>query len=594
MNAPLPIYDEHTPEPPGDYPVEGPAPLDDPTALHTAYAKIKDAEPDDYTPAPTKIERHDTANAERLARLHGSRIRYVPVWNEWLVWTGTHWHRDTRAVRIAELAKDVGRALIALAAEIDDHTERGKALAWANQSLGAGRIRSMIELARGIDGIPIDHEQLDANPWLLGVQNGVVDLRTGQFRQAHPDDLMTMQCPVEWDDTAECPRWEAALAEWFPNPDTRAYVHRLVGQALVGLQRDHLFVIHYGTGGNGKGTFIRALQHVLGPYAVTPELGLLTQTKWGPHDTATSTLFRARLAVATETERRVKLAEASIKNLTGGDRITARRLYENPWAFTPTHSLWLVTNYKPEISGRDAGIWRRIRVVPWVTSFARGGDKQLDEKLQAEAAGILRWAVAGALEWQRHGLDEPPEVIKATADYRTAEDVLGRFAADNGITFGPDLTIGKVEISDLFSQWCQSEGVRLPATVLRDWLADENGCREDREDEKTPDGKRRRRRIWRGVGISENSPGPTETQAPQGFPPDDGPDGPGLPESPIETQLYRDFTESPVHPVQPDDPPSPTDTPPTCSVCNKPGDIIELRGEPMHPHCAPKDWKPPA
>src|SRR5690554_668879 len=135
----------------------------------------------------------------------------------------------------------------------------------------------MIELARGIDGIPLDHEQLDTDPWLLGVQNGVVDLRTGEFRQARPDDLMTLQCPVEWDATAECPRWEAALAEWFPNPDTRAYVHRLVGQALVGLQRDHLFVIHYGTGGNGKGTFIRALQHVLGPYAVTPELGLLTQ-----------------------------------------------------------------------------------------------------------------------------------------------------------------------------------------------------------------------------------------------------------------------------------------------------------------------------
>src|SRR5690606_24041002 len=297
----------------------------------------------------------------------------------------------------------------------------------------------------------------------------------------------------------------------------------------------------------------RALQHVLGPYAATPELGLLTQTKWGPHDTATSTLFRARLAVASETERRVQLAEASIKNLTGGDRITARRLYENPWAFTPTHSLWLVTNYKPEISGRDAGIWRRIRVVPWVTSFTRGGDKQLDEKLQAEAAGILRWAVAGALEWQRHGLDEPPEVVKATADYRAAEDVLGRFAADNGITFGPDLTIGKAEISDLFSQWCQSEGVRLPSTALRDWLADENGCREDREDEKTADGKRRRRRIWRGVGIGENGPGPTETQAPQGFSANGGPDGPGFPESPIENERYRDFTESPVHPVQPDD-----------------------------------------
>lgn len=179
----------------------------------------------------------------------------------------------------------------------------------------------MIDLTRGIPGIPIDHELLDTNPWLLGVRNGVIDLQAGQFRKADPDDLMMMQSPVEWDDLAVAPRWETALEEWFPDPSIRSYVHRLVGQALVGLQQDHIFAIHYGIGGNGKGTFVRALQHVLDPYAATPDLKLLVHQKWGAHDTATSTLFRTRLAVASETDHRVKLNEASIKNLTGGDRI---------------------------------------------------------------------------------------------------------------------------------------------------------------------------------------------------------------------------------------------------------------------------------
>lgn len=519
--------------------------------------------------------RHDSGNADLLARLHGERIHYVPPWNEWLAWSGTHWQRDTRAVRIAELAKDVGRTLITLAANIDDNAARGKALSWANQTLGAGRIRSMIELTRGITGIPIDHEVLDADPWLLGVENGVVDLRTGEFRQADPSDLMTMQCPVEWSDDATAPRWEAALEEWFPNPATRAYMHRLVGQALVGLQRDHLFVILYGTGGNGKSTFVRSLQYVLGPYAATPDLALLTETKWGAHDTATSSLFRARLAVASETEKRVKLAEASIKNLTGGDRISARRLYENPWSFTPTHTLWLTTNYQPQITGRDPGIWRRIRVVPWVASFSsKTSDKELDDKLRAEAAGILRWAVAGVAEWLEHGLDESDEVIMATAEYRTSEDLLGRFASDIELEFDPDLTIGKTELADLLGEWTATEGVRLDKSALRDWLTGEHGCREDREDVHLENGKRRRRRIWVGVGIVEKPTGPQETPGQASKSTEDGPDGPGLPETPIESGLYRDFTEDPVHPVQ------------KCQICAETMKVI-TSGQLHHPGCCP-------
>src|SRR5439155_11202182 len=182
---------------------------------------------------------------------------------------------------------------------------------------------------------------------------------------------------------------------WFPDAEVRAYVHRLAGAALVGAQFDHLFVIHYGGGGYGKGTFTRHLQAVLGPYAVEVHLSLLVEQRHSEHDTVKADLFRRRLAVAVETERRVKLAEASVKNLTGGDRIRARRMREDPWAFDPTHALWLQTNHLPEISGRDDGIWRRVRVVKWEASFKRTQDPTLDPTLDAEASGILRWLVEG-------------------------------------------------------------------------------------------------------------------------------------------------------------------------------------------------------
>lgn len=149
----------------------------------------------------------------------------------------------------------------------------------------------------------------------------------------------------------------------------------------------------------------------------------------------------------------MKLDEASVKNLTGGDRITARRMREDPWEFNPTHSLWLQTNHLPEISGRDAGIWRRIRVIPWVRSF--GGkieETDLKERLETEASGILRWLVEGCLEWQREGLHEPEAVLQATLLYREREDVLSRFAKDTGLSFGVGLEMPAKEMQEMFAE----------------------------------------------------------------------------------------------------------------------------------------------
>jgi putative DNA primase/helicase len=453
----------------------------------------------------------DTGNAARLVARHGPRLRHIARWSQWVVWSETQgrWCRDYGDVEVRELAKDVGRDLKEAATQEPNGDLAKKLFASALKALGTHGISGMVDLARGIAGIPLDHEALDRDGWLLGVApNGVIDLRTGQVRAADPTDLMTMQCPTPWDPEARAPRWERAMEEWFPDEAVRAYVQRLAGAALVGAQPDHVFVIHYGGGRNGKGTFVRVLQRVLGPYAVVIHLSLLVEQKHPQHDTVKAQLFRARLAVASETQRRVKLDEASVKNLTGGDRITARRMREDPWEFDPSHSLWLLTNHLPAITGRDLGIWSRVRVIKWVTTFADSQqDRTLDATLAGEAPGILRWLVEGCLDWQRDGLAEPETVVRDTLAYRAAEDRITRFAADVELVFQKGVETPAAELLTAFDEWSEQQGITPTNETrgeLNTWLT-EQGARQTRGRQTGPDGKLRRGRVWVGVGLGNGS-----------------------------------------------------------------------------------------
>ena len=168
-----------------------------------------------------------------------------------------------------------------------------------------------------------------------------------------------------------------------------------------------------------------------------PHKSLLVASRHEQHPTVVAKLFRKRLAVASETSAAEALNEEQVKNLTGGDRLEGRRMREDPWEFWPTHTLVMFSNHKPAIRGRDEGIWRRVRLVPWqVTIAAKDRDELLATKLQAEAAGILRWIVEGAVRFHRDGLDPPAAVLAATAGYRQSEDVIGRFC-DEALDFNP-------------------------------------------------------------------------------------------------------------------------------------------------------------
>ena len=457
-------------------------------------------------PFPDGLRFNDSDNSTRLVHLHGGSIRYVLKWGKWITWDDHAWTLDGGDVKVREMAKDVASQLYleAAAASSDDAKDIGK---WASRSASKAAIEAMVQLARGIDGIPLDHNDLDTDPWLLGVRNGVIDLRIGKHRPGDPADLMHMQAGTEFDAYATCPIWEQCMADWFPNEDTRRYVQTLAGSALVGRQKDHRFIIHYGDGGNGKGTFIRGVMHVLGDYFVTPDKSLIVQDRHGGsrHNTERVALFRKRLAVAVETDRREHLNEAQVKNLTGNDRINGRRLYEDPWEFDPTHSLWLQTNYLPEIQGRDGGIWSRIRVVPWVATF-RGTDVEdtnLDDKLRAEAPGILNWLIEGCLRWRGNGLIEPDEVLAATAHYRDSEDVLGRFADETGLEFRTGARVTIKKLRNRLEDWCRDEGIQATpsANDVADWLATQGANKLGRKQFAGESGT-----WWTGVGFASTPP----------------------------------------------------------------------------------------
>src|ERR1051326_3126611 len=356
-----------------------------------------------------------------------------------------------------EKAKGVARTLLRQLENV--HSERrDKLYKFAVRCETAAAISNMIRLARGLPGIVLQHDQLDANPNLLNVLNGTIELDTGTFRPHNPDDLCTLIAPVHYQPDAQAPLWHTCLEHWQPNPDIRNYLQLEAGAATTG-QPTETCSVHYGPGGNGKSRYIGALAAVLGEYSVELHESLLMVTKHEQHATVIATLFRARLALASETPAGGRINESVIKRLTGGDRLRARRMREDEWAFWPTHTVIMATNHLPHVSGRDEGIWRRIRLIPWQVSIPRQDQApRLADKLRAEASGILNWLLAGAQRFLADGLNNIPDAVTAATDnYRESEDVISRFAAER-LTLG----VGRITTEELRKEvvaWCTENGL---------------------------------------------------------------------------------------------------------------------------------------
>jgi putative DNA primase/helicase len=437
---------------------------------------------------------NDTGNAERLADRHGANLRYCYPWGRWLVYDGTRWRVDDRGA-VARLAKDTARSVFEEAKEAGSDTSAKELGKWASVSLSESKLRAMISLAQSEPGIPVLPEEMDASPDLLNVLNGTIDLRTGELREHRREDLITKIAPVEYDPGAVAPVWAATLERTLPSEDVRQFFKKLCGYALSGDVSEHVLPVLYGTGANGKSTVLNGLLEAAGEYGMQAAPDLLI-AKRGGHPTEIADLFGMRVVASIEVEDGRRLAEALVKNLTGGDKIRARRMRQDNWQFDPTHTVFMAVNHKPIIKGTDTGIWRRIRLIPFTEAIPPAEqDKQLPQKLRAELPGILAWAVEGCLEWRRGGLQAPEEVRKATAGYRSEMDVIGDFLADRCYR-GERLEVAKDELYKAYHVWCEDAGERPETKRKFGMILKDRGIEDGRNAERT-------QRMWRGIGLSQ-------------------------------------------------------------------------------------------
>lgn len=409
------------------------------------------------------------ANAHRLVQHFGDRMLYVESIG-WHVWNPP-WRLDELAAR--RLAQGLGKIIadeaagmapwVAEAADKAEREQRQQAMdrrfKWAGQSESAPVIEYSLRMAQ-----PLLAEQADAmdgTPDLLGLPSGVLELRTGRHRQHQQRDRITKVAGCDFDPNATAPTWERFVSEAMGgDAELVDYLQRLAGYAISGRRGEHLLPILWGSGANGKSTFLGAVQAVLGEYAGSAAPGLLIQRHGTEHPTGLADLQGKRLVVVSETGESGRLNEEQVKALTGGDRITARRMRMDFYTFEPSHLLLLQTNHRPRVGGTDEGIWRRLRLIPFtVTVPPDKRDPALPDKLRTELPGILTWCWQGWQRYRQHGVNDPAAVRAATSEYRDASDQVGAFLADCCAVDDAATTTAS-DLYRTYVQWAQDAGER--------------------------------------------------------------------------------------------------------------------------------------
>jgi putative DNA primase/helicase len=397
------------------------APRWTPAEVLSLPAKVRETE---------QLHLTDMGNAQRLVRDHGGDLRFCHPWQQWLIWDGRRWIQDQTG-EVYRRVKMTIRGIYGEAVNVLDDRQRFSTVEHAKRSEAQSRLKAAINSAESEPGIPVLPEQLDADLWTLNCLNGTLDLRTGALHPHRREDLITKIIPVAYDPEADCPNWEKFVAKILnEDPRLTEFLQRAIGYALTGETREHCLFFLYGTGRNGKSTLLECLYGLLGDYAQKAEFSTFLEKKQDSVRNDLARLKGCRMLSASEASEDRRFAESLIKDITGGESITARHLYGEFFDFKPAFKLFLSANHKPSSRGTDEGIWSRIRLIPFTVYIpAQDRDAHLAEKLRMEWPGILAWAVRGCLEWQRIGLKQPEEVAEATQQYRDEMDPLAGFLA---------------------------------------------------------------------------------------------------------------------------------------------------------------------
>lgn len=421
------------------------------------------ARPSDTPPLPSETtfpKVRDYAHAEVLAQHLRDRYRWYHERGGWLRWDGTRWVEVTQEEVACAAVEALHKHYTAQMATARDAARTLELNRMLREVCAYQPITHALQFLKGMPGFLTRAHQLDADPWLLNVRNGTLDLRTGQLRPHNPADLITKRAEVTYVPGYTTGAWQRHLARVLPNPNIRREVQRALGLALVGTHLDERLDIWHGSGANGKSTTIRLLHSLLRDYAKRAAPGLLVQSYYERHPTEIADLLGTRLVVSVEIEDGKQLAEALVKELTGGDRLKARFMHQDFFEFDPTFSLILVCNHRPSITGQDLAIWRRIRLIPWEVTIPpeeRRPQEEVLAELVADGSAVLEWLLAGLADWQRERGWTAPEVQAATARYRAEQDRLGAFLTER-CEYAPHYTVAVSALYAAYSEWCEAVG----------------------------------------------------------------------------------------------------------------------------------------
>lgn len=360
-------------------------------------------------PGVQPLEVSEDAIALEFTRQNRGTLRFDHNAGKWYQWQFTHWKATDVPVAF-HFAREIGRRLSA----------GKKGTCKASVAGGAERF------ARADPEHAVTSAVWDNDPWLLGTPGGTLDLRTGKMHVARRDEHITKTTGCQ-PENKPADLWLQFLDD-STNGDKamQVYLQRIAGYCLTGLTNEHALFFIYGPGGNGKSVFLNTLVHILGDYAMSAPMDTFTASKFSSHPTELAMLKGARLVTASETEEGRAWAEARIKALTGGDPISARFMRQDFFTYQPHFKLLFAGNHQPSLSSVDPAMQRRFNMMPFVHK-PKQPDHMLEEKLKAEAPRILAWALAGCLDWQKHGLGRPESVSNATADYFANQDLLGQW-----------------------------------------------------------------------------------------------------------------------------------------------------------------------
>lgn len=418
--------------------------------------------------AKTLFPLTELGNAERFVVRYGHHCRYIAALHEWWVWDGRRWASDTTG-QVDRWARLTVRAIPEEAALIDDPKIRARFLTWARTSESRAKLDNLLRLAQSEPGVTASPAEFDVDHDMLNVANGVINLRTGTFREHRMEDMLHRMSPVEYNPKARCLGFDKFLARVQPDQEMRAFLQRAAGYSATGHTTEHRFLMPYSDGRSGKSTFAGILFAVfgMGEYAVhlRPEALAMTKFEQIPADIAR--LVGARYVLTGELEEGMRLNESLMKALTGGeDPITARLLHKNPITFFPQCTIWMPTNHRPVVRGTDEGIWgRHLLVDDWVFIPEAERDKELAARIKAsELPGVLNWIVAGAVEWSRQGLNPPASVLAATEAYREESDLMGAFL-DEECEVGEAEECSKSLLYGAYVDWCREGGLK-PLTKI--------------------------------------------------------------------------------------------------------------------------------